>query len=340
MQLTPEVLGDVRCVDVIRKRSLVNIAQTSQTIYPVTVYADKAVPTKLSPRQRDWLKKTNVDPDSELAKRLIAATRMYTSQVSGGLSWGMGIGCGVPAFMMLAMGLFEGKIEGFLIGGFFATLSLIGVIAGQVAPQESYKKWLNTPLHTAELDDILKEEQEPLYKSFVLLIRDAISHKSLPGDTEETVTAAITALGAAIHRLPDTGTALEPIDSATLRDQAQQLIDQATVESDMVIRDSLLRRSEALVRSADSADETHQWLRRTAYLRQELDAQITSLRHSLQANTDGEIAIGTIKRAASEATTLGREAFKLREATLELDRYLAQSSSAVNETKQTLGRPQ
>ncbi|MFM2222824.1 MAG: hypothetical protein RLZZ78_1081, partial [Armatimonadota bacterium] len=180
----------------------------------------------------------------------------------------------------------------------------------------------------------------PLYKSFVLLLRDAISHKSLPRDTEETVTAAITALGAAIHRLPDTGTALEPMDSATLRDQAQQLIDQATVESDMVIRDSLLRRSEALIRSADSADETHQWLRRTAYLRQELDAQITSLRHSLQANTDGEIAIGTIKRAASEATTLGREASKLREATLELDRYLAQSSSAVNETKQTLGRPQ
>jgi hypothetical protein len=37
---------------------------------------------------------------------------------------------------------------------------------------------------------------------------------------------------------------------------------------------------------------------------------------------------------------LGREASKLREATLELDHYLAQSSSAVNETKQTLGRPQ
>jgi hypothetical protein len=335
MQLTPEVLGDVRCVDLIRKRSLVNIAPTSQM-----VYADKSIPTTLSRRQRDWLKKTNVDPDSELAKRLIAATRMYTSQVSGGLSWGMGIGCGIPAFMMLGMGLFEGKIEGFLIGGFMATMSLIGVIAGQVAPQESYKKWLNTPIHTAELDEILKEEQEPLYKSFVLLLRDAISHKSLPRDTEETVTAAITALGAAIHRLPDTGTALEQMDSATLRDQAQQLIDQATVESDMVIRDSLLRRSDALIRSADSADETHQWLRRTAYLRQELDAQITSLRHSLQANTDGEIAIGTIKRAASEATTLGREASKLREATLELDRYLAQSSSAVNETKQTLGRPQ
>ncbi|MEY4914519.1 MAG: hypothetical protein RJA02_788, partial [Armatimonadota bacterium] len=148
MQLTPEVLGDVRCVDVIRKRSLVNIAQTSQTIYAVTVYADKAVPTKLSRRQRDWLKKTNVDPDSELAKRLIAATRTYASQVSGGLSWGFGLGCGIPAFMMLAMGLFEGKIEGFLIGGFMATMSLGGVLAGQIAPQESFKKWLTTPLHT------------------------------------------------------------------------------------------------------------------------------------------------------------------------------------------------
>jgi len=335
MQLTPEVLGDARCVDVIRKRSLVNIAQTSQS-----AFADKSVPTTLSRRQRDWLKKTNVNPDSELARLLIGATRMYTSQVSGGLSLGMGIGCGIPAFMMLAMGIFEGKIEGFLIGGFMATMSLIGVIAGQVAPQESYKKWLMTSLHTAELDEILKAEHDPLYKSFVLLLRDAISQKNLPRDTEDNVTAAITALGAAIHRLPDTGTALEPIDSATLRDQAQELIDQATVESDVVIRDSLVRRSDALIRSADSADETHQWLRRTAYLRQELDAQITSLRHSLQANTDGEIAIGTIKRAANEATTLGREASKLREATLELDRYLAQSSSAVNETKQTLGRPQ
>jgi hypothetical protein len=333
MQLTPEVLGDVRCVDLIRKRSLVNIAQTSQS-----AYADKSIPTQLSRRQRDWLKKTNVDPDSELARLLIGATRMYTSQVSGGLTWGMGLGCGVPATMMLAMGIFEGKLEGYLIGGFFATLSLIGVMAGQVAPQESYKKWMSTPLHIAELDDILKEEQEPLYKSFVLLLRDAISQKNLPRDTEDTVAAAITALGAAIHRLPDTGTALEPMDSATLRDQAQQLIDQATVESDMVIRDSLLRRSEALVRSADSADETHQWLRRTAYLRQELDAQITSLRHSLQANTDGEIAIGTIKRAANEATTLGREASKLREATLELDRYLTGSEPLGNQQQKVQGQ--
>lgn len=333
MQLTPEVLGDTRCVDVIRKRSLVNIAQTSQM-----AYRDNTVPVKLSRRQRDWLKKTNVDPDSEFAKHLVGATRMYTSQVSGGLSLGMGLGCGVPATMMLAMGIFEGKLEGYLIGGFFATLSLIGVIAGQVAPQESYKKWMSTQLHTAELDEILNEEHDPLYKSFVLLIRDAISQKSLPRDTEDNVTAAITALGAAIHRLPDTGTALDPVDSATLRDQAQQLIDQATVESDNVIRDSLVRRSDALIRSADSADETHQWLRRTAYLRQELDAQITSLRHSLQANMDGDIAIGTIKRAANEATTLGREASKLREATLELDRYLTESEPLGNQQQKVQGQ--
>ncbi len=333
MQLTPEVLGDTRCVDVIRKRSLVNIAQTSQM-----AYRDNTVPVKLSRRQRDWLKKTNVDPDSEFARLLVGATRMYTSQVSGGLTWGMGLGCGVPATMMLAMGIFEGKLEGYLIGGFFATLSLIGVIAGQVAPQESYKKWMSTQLHTAELDEILKEEHDPLYKSFVLLIRDAISQKNLPRDTEDNVTAAITALGAAIHRLPDTGTALDPVDSATLRDQAQQLIDQATVESDNVIRDSLVRRSDALIRSADSADETHQWLRRTAYLRQELDAQITSLRHSLQANMDGDIAIGTIKRAANEATTLGREASKLREATLELDRYLTGSEPLGNQQQKVQGQ--
>ena len=332
MQLTPEVLGDNRCVDVIRKRSLVNIAQTSQT-----AYRDNTVPVKLSRVQREWLKKTNVDPDSEFARLLIGATRMYASQVSGGLRWGMGLGCGVPATMMLAMGIFEGKLEGYLIGGFFATLSLIGVIAGQVAPQESYKKWMSTPLHIAELDEILKEEHDPLYKSFVLLIRDAISQKNLPRDTEDNVTAAITALGAAIHRLPDPGTALEPIDSAVLRTQAQQLVDQAHSESDSVIRDSLLRRVEALIRSADSADETHQWQRRTAYLRQELDAQITSLRHSLQANMDGDIAIGTIKRAANEATTLGREASKLREATLELDRYLA-SSDAKTDNQQVQGQ--
>ena len=266
-----------------------------------------------------------------ITKLLIGATRIYTSQVSGGLTWGFGLGCGIPACMMLGMGIFQGKLEGYLIGGFFAGLSLIGVIAGQVAPQESYKKWMSTPLHIAELDEMLKEEHDPLYKSFVLLIRDAISQKNLPRDTEDNVTAAITALGAAIHRLPDPGTALEPIDSATLRSQAQQLLEQAQGEADTVIRDSLVRRVEALVRSADSADETHQWLRRTTYLRQELDAQITSLRHSLQSNLDNEIAIGTIKRAANEATTLGREASKLKEATLELDRYLAASDAQIVE---------
>ena len=206
MQLTPEVLGDTRCVDVIRKRSLVNIAQTSQT-----AYRDNTVPAQLSRIQREWLKKTNVDPDSELAMLLIGATRMYTSQVSGGLTWGFGLGCGVPATMMLGMGIFQGKLEGYLIGGFFASLSLIGVIAGQVAPQESYKKWMSTPLHIAELDELLKEEHDPLYKSFMLLLRDAISQKNLPRDTEDNVTAAITALGAAIHRLPDPGTALSLI---------------------------------------------------------------------------------------------------------------------------------
>ena len=65
--------------------------------------------------------------------------------------------------------------------------------------------------------------------------------------------------------------------------------------------------------------------------------QITSLRHSLQANMDGDIAIGTIKRAANEATTLGREASKLREATLELDRYLA-ASDANTDKQQVQGQ--
>lgn len=326
MQLTPEVLGDARCVDVIRKRSLVNIAQTTQS-----AYRDNTVPETLSGVQRNWLKKTKLNPDSELAKLLIGATRIYTSQVSGGLTWGFGLGCGIPACMMLGMGIFQGRPEGFIIGGLMSTLSIGGIIFGQEVPKESYKKWLTTPLHTAELDDILKEEKDPLYRTFILLVRDAISQKNLPRDTEDNVTAAITALGAAIHRLPDPGTALEPIDSATLRTQAQQLLEQAQGEADTVIRDSLVRRVEALVRSADSADETHQWLRRTTYLRQELDAQITSLRHSLQSNLDNEIAIGTIKRAANEATTLGREASKLKEATLELDRYLAASDTQIVE---------
>lgn len=326
MQLTPEVLGDARCVDVIRKRSLVNIAQTTQS-----AYRDNTVPETLSSVQRNWLKKTKLNPDSDLAKLLIGATRIYTSQVSGGLTWGFGLGCGIPACMMLGMGIFQGRPEGFIIGGLMSTLSIGGIIFGQEVPKESYKKWLTTPLHTAELDDILKEEKDPLYRTFILLVRDAISQKNLPRDTEDNVTAAIIALGAAIHRLPDPGTALEPIDSATLRSQAQQLLEQAQGEADTVIRDSLVRRVEALVRSADSADETHQWLRRTTYLRQELDAQITSLRHSLQSNLDNEIAIGTIKRAANEATTLGREASKLKEATLELDRYLAASDTQIVE---------
>ena len=326
MQLTPEVLGDARCVDVIRKRSLVNSAQTTQS-----AYRDNTVPETLSGVQRNWLKKTKLNPDSDLAKLLIGATRIYTSQVSGGLTWGFGLGCGIPACMMLGMGIFQGRPEGFIIGGLMSTLSIGGIIFGQEVPKESYKKWLTTPLHTAELDDILKEEKDPLYRTFILLVRDAISQKNLPRDTEDNVTAAITALGAAIHRLPDPGTALDPIDSATLRSQAQQLLEQAQGEADTVIRDSLVRRVEALVRSADSADETHQWLRRTTYLRQELDAQITSLRHSLQSNLDNEIAIGTIKRAANEATTLGREASKLKEATLELDRYLAASDTQIVE---------
>ena len=333
MHLTPEVLGDARCVDVIRKRSLVNIAQTTQS-----AYRDHTVPDTLSGVQRNWLKKTKLNPDSDLAKLLIGATRIYTSQVAGGLTWGFGLGFGIPASMMLGMGIFQGRPEGFIIGGLMSTLSIGGIIFGQEVPKESYKKWLTTPLHIAELDDILNDEKDPLYRSFILLVRDAISQKNLPRDTEDNVTAAITALGAAIHRLPDPGTTLEPIDSSTLRTQAQQLVDQAHNETDSVIRESLLRRVEALIRSADSADETHQWQRRTAYLRQELDAQITSLRHSLQANMDGDIAIGTIKRAASEATTLGREASKLREATLELDRYLTGSEQSTTYREQVQGQ--
>lgn len=133
----------------------------------------------------------------------------------------------------------------------------------------------------------------------MLLIRDAISQKNLPRDTEDNVTAAITALRAVIHHFPDPGTALGRIDSSTLRAEEQQRVDQAHIESDSGIRNSLHRRVEALIHSADSADETHQWLRWTAYLRQELDAQITSLRHSLQANMDGDIAIGIMQHAAN-----------------------------------------
>ncbi|MFM7186308.1 MAG: hypothetical protein ACKO14_00670 [Armatimonadota bacterium] len=175
MQLTPEVLGDVRCVDVIRKRSLVNIAQTAQS-----AYRDNTVPATLSRIQRNWLKKTKLNPDSDLAKLLIGATRLYTSQVSGGLTLGFGLGFGVPAFMMLGMGIYQGNLEGYLFGGFFSALSLIGVIAGQVAPQESYKKWMSTPLHTAELDEILTEEKDPLYRSFILLSAMPFHRKTSP----------------------------------------------------------------------------------------------------------------------------------------------------------------
>ena len=143
-------------------------------------------------------------------------------------------------------------------------------------------------------------------------------------ETEAQIQAAILSLGEAIDRLPLLSVA--PVNTDTLRRDAELLQTDALSNPDRVIGGSLERRADALLRRADAAERSALAARRNAALRAEIEAQIAALHENI-AGLDAGQGIGDVASAANlehfalSARRLAAEAVSVEDARAELDAH-------------------
>ena len=112
-----------------------------------------------------------------------------------------------------------------------------------------------------------------------------------------------------------------------------------------MIGESLERRADALERRADAHDRSAQYVRRSAALRSEIEAQIEALREGLSAFNAGMIATGDMAHLSESARRVASEAVSAADAREEVESWLsspppaAQASPAAEpERVATVGR--
>jgi len=221
-----------------------------------------------------------------------------------------------------------------------AMAGLAGLCAGPGA--RAVFRSLYKPLRVAEIEHLLESAESDLERSYLTLARDAI-RQEVPEQSEEDVRAAIQALGQAIDRLPVV--TVQPLDTDALREEAAALVEQARGHADRVIGESLERRADALERRADAHDRSAQYVRRSAALRSEIEAQIEALREGLSAFNAGMIATGDMAHLSESARRVASEAVSAADAREEVESWLssspppaAQASPAAEPERVTVGR--
>jgi hypothetical protein len=160
--------------------------------------------------------------------------------------------------------------------------------------------------------------------AYLTLVRDALRHEVAPGG-ERDLRQTLRDLGDAIGGLPR-GVSASPVEIPLLRQNAQIVGSRAEHETDPVVAASLRRQAEALLRRAEAAEQTNVLARRTAFLRQELAAQVEALRAGLAAlgNTSSSAPVtatnpAALSRLSETVRTIADEAQALAHARAELD---------------------
>ena len=241
-----------------------------------------------------WAQGTRLTPE-QAARALPAAGPMTL-----GLFWGLaGTGGGLAAVGLL-VGTLAGQPElAAILSGVGAALALPGLLT----PGSFFRSLHKKPVGAADIENLLAAasggQGNELERAYLNLVLTAIRQPATTPEAETDVRDALRALGEAIDHLPlgmgGSGGALL-VDADALRREPAATLDQAEHEPDDVIADSLRRRSEALLRSAEAAGRSSLLLRRADALKNELLAQTEALRLGLVAFDAG--AGGTTSSAA------------------------------------------
>ena len=308
MELTPADLGGNRAVALFQMRAAQ--LHSSQS-------ASRRLRSSLTPLGgtnaliRFWSKDSGLHGETALQAVQGASRPLYG--FAGGLGGGWGFGFGFPALMMATVA--QQPVMACVFGAF----SLTGFGIAALLPQHLVRKWGKTPLSDAELETLLQAEDDPLERSYLLLIREALAHKGLPDIAQGELREAIQVLGLALDRLPPAPAETAQRNTESLRTEAAQLRQQAVQEPDQVAGDSLERRADALERSASAMEKSATLLRRNSLLRQELQAQLEALRLELASASTSGTDTQSLAQVAQIARGVAREADTLAMARVELD---------------------
>lgn len=316
MELTPADLGDSYAIALFQMRAAQLNASQRPSRRIKTALASALRPNLLT---RFWARQTGLS--GEVAEE---AARSVSGQLNGivfGLGGGMGLNGAIQATVMSTVGHGRDWPIALMMGA----ISVTGFLMAGLIPGHLIRKWGRTPLNGQELERLLSQEDDELERSYLLLIRDALSQKQLAESAQRELKEAIIAIGEALDRLPPAPVETASRDTGSLKAEATQLRQSALQETDRVAAGSLERRADALERSANALEKSVTLLRRNALLRMELAAQLEALRLELASQSvHGTQTIhgtdtSSLAAVADIARGVAREADALVRARAELD---------------------
>jgi hypothetical protein len=302
MKLYPQNLRDRQHATIIKRRTYG--LQGKGTPEGVN-FSSEAPPPRIGRLGRFWARRSGLT-EKQAATGLPAASMSTLSAAYAPVSM-VGLLAGLFSLIAVNKHGADAATTAALYGALTAALGYAGALPWAGA---AFRSLYKAPLRGGEVDVLLEDATDAttVERSYLTLVRDAI-RQNVPENVEPELRAAIEALGQAIDRLPAVSVA--PLDTAALRAEADGLFREAAEQTDRVIADSLERRAEALRRRCDAHERSAQYVRRSAALRAEIEAQIEALREGLAAFDAGLSAdvadmahlSESARRVASEAVS-------------------------------------
>ncbi|MBV9850206.1 MAG: hypothetical protein JO250_11075 [Armatimonadetes bacterium] len=273
-----------------------------------------AAPPRLRGLGHLWARGAGCPP--ETAAIALTLLRSQTYGVIGGLVGGS-LGFWMPGMGMALAGPPEAAVGALGMFGCGALMSGFGLWI----PGHWLRRICRPPLTAAEVEALGAAATDDLERAFLRLAADAVRQPT-PPEAAERVRAALRALGETLDRQP--AVAVPRVGAEALRAEAARALDDARQEPDPVVAESHVRRAEALGRSADAAERSQTLMRRAAALRDEMGAQIESLRLGLAGfqTASGDVAgLASLADAVREVAT---ESVSVAAARAELDAALTE----------------
>lgn len=259
----------------------------------------------------------------DVANAVFDAIKPAVGGIVGGTVGGLGGGFGVNGVMMLASG--QPTVQ--IIGSIFATVGAIGVAGGLLAPRFMLKKIVKAPLSVAEISYLIEcAGDNQLMKDYLTLAQEAMQRTNLTLEGEKNLREAIRALGELIDRVPDSLLAAQ--DANKLRVDIADVEAEISREIDPIVLASLQRRLTAQESSLKSVERANVISRRSRALREEISAQIESVRLGMASLQDGSQETGAnFGQIADSVRRVAAEAGSLADARTELTAYITRPTT-------------
>ena len=264
---------------------------------------------------RIWARGANIPP--EIAAVGLDAMRGQTS----GMVWGMAggsMGLWMPAIGLIASGQ---HVIGVLMAGIGLAMNGVGLCV----PGYWLRRVCRPPVSEAEVKALNVAGQDDLTQAYLHLIADAVRQSIVP-EAAEGVRAALQSVGEAIEQLPAVAVPRTSVEA--LRVEAAMALTEALAEKDSVVAASHERRADALERSASAAERSEVLMRRAAALREEMKAQIESLRLGLVGFETAAGDVSSLVSLADAVRTVAVESVSVADARTELDHSLSGPTTA------------